>query len=48
MEQNQAEASDLFGKVDIKLLEKLEIPHEDYKGDLEKDLPIILDDLFCK
>lgn len=30
------------------VLEKLEIPHEDYKGDLEKDLPIILDDLFCK
>jgi hypothetical protein len=30
------------------VLEKLEIPHEDYNGDLEKDLPIILNNLLCK
>ena len=27
-------------------LEKLEIPHENYNGDLKEDLPVILEDLF--
>jgi hypothetical protein len=31
-----------FGEI----LRKLDIPHKDYNGNLDKDLPIILEELF--